>query len=201
MEIKKNGLNLHQIKSKSTPVPCGNIGNLEEFISQQISGNSSVVAYLDYKVQIGKFKDKKFQFYKDGKFETKYIQRLRVFNETQELLIWRSSDGLRGRLRTDDGAGNDTYIVDALQVLFGTEAESLDGAHTKISEKRGTELILPFSGETLKQVQGDKEDKKNRMCIKTRNYVIPNDVHQATYEDCRFVCFVYQEGDHEKKLE
>lgn len=200
MEIKKNGLDLHQIKSKSTPVPCGNIGNLEEFISQQISGDAFVVAYLDYKVLIGRFKDKKFQFHNNEKFESKYVQKLRVCNETQELLIWRSFDGLRGRLRTDE-TGNDTYVVDALQVLFGTEAESLNGNYTKISERRGTELILPFSRETLKQVQGDKWNKKNRVCIKTRNYIKPNDVHQATYEDCRFVCFVHREGYHERKLE
>lgn len=196
MEITKNGLHLHQIKSKSTPVPCGNIGNLEEFISQQISGNSFVVAYLDYKVIIGRFEDKKFQFYNGENLELKYVQRLRVFNEAQELLIWRSSDGLGGRSRTDE-AGNDTYVVDARQVLFGTEATFLDNNYTKISEKRGTELTLPFSGiDTM-----NEKSKKNRVCIKTRNYIKPNDVHQVTYEDCRFVCFVYREGNHERALE
>ena len=186
-------MHLHQIKSTSTPVPCGNIGNLEKFISKQIPANSFVVAYLDYKVLIGRFEDEKFQFYKDEKFEPKHVQRFRVFNETQELLVWRSSEGLKGRIRTDE-TGNDMYVVDALQVLFGTEAEPVEGNYTKISERRGTVLILPFSGlDTM-------NEKKNRVCIKTRNYVKPNDVHQATYADCRFVCFVHRDRGHEREL-
>ncbi|MCH7974162.1 MAG: hypothetical protein IH949_09800, partial [Bacteroidetes bacterium] len=53
---------------------------------------------------------------------------------------------------------------------------------TEISEKRGTKLILPFDKVNV-------DDKENRVKIQTRNYVGFNEIHQATYVDCRFVDF------------
>lgn len=172
------GLILKKIKSKISPAKL-NDSDLNQSISENIKDKSFVAAYLDYKVLIGKFEDKRLYFYDDESFEARYIQRLRVFNEDRELLIWRSSDGLKGRLRID-GEGDDAFVVDAEQVLFGTEAEDLKG-FTRIREKRGTELILPISDLRI-------DDKKNRAFIKTRNYIGFNeDTHQAGYIDCRFV--------------
>lgn len=159
---------------------------LIKLISQVISIKSYVVAYLDYKVLIGRYEDKAFCFSKkeDEAFKPKHIQKLRIFNETQEIFIWRSSEGLKGRLRIDE-TGDTTDVVDAHQVLFGTKAEPVDGNYTKITEKRGTELILPF-------VLSNIDAKRNRVFIKTRNYIDYidyNEVNQATYVDCRFVGF------------
>lgn len=178
--MKDNGLDLHTIKSKLEPY--SNIDNLEEPLSR-ISDQSFIVAYLDYKVLIGTYEDSRFYFYNNETFDNKYIQRLRVFNNDQELLVWRSHDGLNGRLRTDSD-GDSTEVVDAHQVLFGTKSkpEPSDNSYTKIFEDRGTELILPFK-------ELDVDEKKNRITIKTRNYISYNEVHQATYVDCRFVEF------------
>ncbi|MCF6147693.1 MAG: TIGR03984 family CRISPR-associated protein [Candidatus Kuenenia sp.] len=178
-----NGLQLREIKSKSIPFPVKNkdIEDFEKCISARISVKSYIVAYLDYKVLIGTFENGVFHFYKDEKFDPKHIQKLRVFNQTQELYLWRSSDGMRGRYRTDE-EGKETFVVDAEQVLFGTKAEPPDSGFTKITETRGTELTLPFSNLSV-------DDKRNRVFIKTRNYIDYNEVNQATYVDCRFMGF------------
>ncbi|MCF6157620.1 MAG: TIGR03984 family CRISPR-associated protein [wastewater metagenome] len=179
-----NGLQLQEIKSQSNPFPIDNIEtmeNLEKCIAAQIQDKSYVVAYLDYKVLIGTFENRGFHFFQNEEFDPKYIQKIRVFNQTQELYLWRSSDGMRGRYRTDE-EGKETFVVDAEQVLFGTKAEPPDGGFTKITETRGTELTLPFSNLSV-------DDKRSRVFIKTRNYIDYNEVKQATYVDCRFMGF------------
>lgn len=183
------GLCPKTIKSEIDPTPLqlGNDMNLKDIISQRMPGKSYVVAYLDYKVLIGTFDTTGFHFY-DGKtfintFKPEYIQKLRIFNKTQEIFIWRSSEGLKGRLRIDE-TGDTAEVVDACQVLFGTKAEPLDGGFTKITENRGTELTLPFSNLSI-----NEDYKRNRVFIKTRNYIGYNEVNQATYIDCRFVGF------------
>ena len=181
--MENNGLVLHTIKSRSEHFD--RIDNLDEYLSE-ISGKSFVIAYLDYKVLIGTCENSKFSFCCNEIIEAKHLQQLRVFNNDMELLVWRSNDYLKGRLRTDS-EGETTEVVDAHQVLFGTESkpEPLDSLYTKIFEDRGTELSLPFSGLTVDV----KENRKNRVFIKTRNYIDYNKVQQAGYVDCRFLGF------------
>lgn len=88
------------------------------------------------------------------------------------------------RLRHDND-GKDIYVVDAHQAMFGTKNESISNSFTKISEERVAPLILPF--ENIKLENNDKI--KTRVFVKTRNYIGYNDVHQATYVDCRFMGF------------
>ncbi len=178
--MKANGLTLVTIKSKRKPVSVQD--GLLKLVVEHFSGSKAfIVAYLDYRVLIGIFENGRFSFYENETFDAKFIQRLRVFNHEKELLIWRSRDRLNGRLRIDS-EGHDTDVVDAEQVLFGTKAEDM-GDYTRLTEDRGTEIILPFTGI-------DVDGKKKRVCIKTRNYVDYNKItHQATYVDCRFVGF------------
>lgn len=177
--MKANGLTLHGIKSEARPVVFRD--DLPGMISEHLRDDKAfVAAYLDYKVLFGRFENKVFAYYGNDTVEPRFIQRLRVFNRRQELLIWRSYDGLKARLRTDE-QGEDTEVVEAEQVLYGTNAEHI-GNFTKLTEDRGTELILPFSGLNV-------NDKKDRICVSTRNYIGYNEAHQATYVDCRFLGF------------
>ncbi|MDP3149831.1 MAG: CRISPR-associated protein Csx19 [Ignavibacteria bacterium] len=177
METNKSGLSLYKIAS--TAIGTEVIEDLSE-INKIISEKSFVVAYLDYKVLIGKYIGASFMFYNNEQIEPKYIQRMRIFNENEELMLWRSEGKLKGRLRKDN-EGDEVNVVDADQVLFGTIPNAING-FTRITEERGTELILPFKN--LKVDNG-----KNRMKITTRNYVGFNEIHHATYVDCRFVGF------------
>ncbi len=183
--MEANGLELIQRDSKVIKFDI--IEDLQSDIVNNFKEKSFVVAYLDYKVLIGTWENVSFCFYNNNtlKENEKYIQKLRVFNKNKELMVWRTSAGLKGRLRTDK-EGTGTEIVVAKQVLFGTEKEkSYNGNFIGITEGRGTTLILPFG-----DIKFDNDGKLvSRICIKTYNYIGYNALHQATYGDCRFVSF------------
>jgi len=180
-ELKANGLELIEIKSEARPFAKINWQALQEALNKNFVGNSYVVAWLDHEVRIGLWQNQNFLFYENKLSDLKYVQRLRVFDQQKELLVWRSNGEWKGRLRIDD-QGEETAVVVAHQLLFGTTAKSLNGHFTEIGEKRGTKLILPFANLKV-------DDQRNRVFIKTHNYVKTNAVHQAGYFDCRFVAF------------
>lgn len=180
--LEANGLKLIELHSYAEPVNDIDRDKLYVVLRENFAGKCYVVAWLDYKVLIGTWEDEAFHFYKGEQFEQKFIQRLRVFNQQKEFLVWRSNGRLKGRLRTDDFSGTGTTAVVAHQVLFGTTSQALNAHFTEISEVRGTKLILPFSNVKV-------DNKRSRVFIKTHNYVTFNAVHQATYSDCRFVAF------------
>lgn len=134
--------------------------------------NGYFVAYLDYKVLIGKFCATSFQ---GEKFDPKFVQRLRLFHQSKELYIWRQDKNtFCSRLRVD-GQGDDVDVIDAWQVIYGTKIK--DGV---LTEDRGTHLVIPFT---------DIKESDLPIKIHTRNYIGYNKLGQAGYEDCRFVAF------------
>jgi CRISPR-associated protein (TIGR03984 family) len=181
--MEANGLKLHTIKSKlEEPKPLS-INSLDD-IKTYIKKDALVVAYLDYKVFVCRYNNKAFEFYENHTLDLKYIQKIRIFNEYEEFLAWRSGNGLKGRYRKD-GDGDEIYVVDSEQVLFGTDKEDKGNGFTRLFEKRGTEIILPFTGLDVK----DKAEGK-RVFLQTRNYIGCNEAGQATYVDCRFMEFI-----------
>jgi CRISPR-associated protein (TIGR03984 family) len=182
---KANGLELYLIKSKAEPL---SINNLEHALSL-FNSTGYAVAYLDYKVLIGKVNNNGFEFFNNEKIEEKYIQKLRLFNDDKELLIWRDNNGLKGRLRID-GEGEETFVVDACQVLWGTKKDELGNGWIKLFEDRGTELILPYDEGVI------IDNKRNRLFIMTRNYIsFHPETNQATYFDCRFIKFTNKQSE------
>lgn len=174
--MKANGIELKEIKSKAEVVT---INNLDDALSC-FNSNGYVVAYLDYKVLIGGISNNRFEFYGSETIEEKYIQRLRLFNDQKELLIWHGNSTLNGRLRIDD-EGDDTFVVEAYQVLWGTDKKDLGNGWSRLYEERGTELILPVGNVEI-------NNKKKRLFLKTRNYITFHPkTYRATYGDCRFV--------------
>ncbi|OQY09431.1 MAG: CRISPR-associated protein [Desulfobacteraceae bacterium 4572_187] len=146
-------------------------------------------AWLHYAVRIGTWSGNAFHFHDAGALQLKYMQRVRIFDDQSELLVWRGRAGLQGRLRRDDANGTGVHAVEAGQVLFGTRnGEAPSDEYTEITEDRGTTLILPFRDVRV-------NDKRDRIAVKTRNYVEYNAMHQATYADCRFVGFRFGKED------
>lgn len=160
--------------------------NLPEILNTKLSGEKyNVVAYLDYEVKIGfctKDKDYNFIFSDNSKIDTKYIQKIRVFNKNEELYLWRSNNSLKGRIRKDS-IGTSTEYLDVEQVIFGTDNKSNNDFITLSESKRGIKITLPDNGFEV-------NEKEKRVAIKTRNYIDYNEIFQATYKDCRFVEFV-----------
>ncbi len=182
---KDNGLELQSVKTEAVSIKRLEFDEFDSFKSTvgDYFGkqNGFCVFYLDYKVLIGKYVDENFRFYNNELFKPQYIQKMRLFNGDYELYIWRRSDGeFAGRLRID-GKGTDTDVVDAWQILWGTQMEHL-GEFSKIYEERGTKLIVPFKDITV-------DNGKNRVFLHTRNYIGHNEYGQAGYEDCRFINF------------
>lgn len=172
--VKENGLKLHSVKTKTKQYPKSDFYSL---VKNWGNDRGYFVAYLDYKVLIGKFCNEAFQ---GEKFDDpKFIQKMRLFNKSKELYIWRKNENsFCGKLRID-GEGEDWDVIDAWQALYGTRCEEKN-AGTLLSEERGTEIVIPFSG--IKE-----SDLPIR--IHTRNYIGYNELGQAGYEDCRFVAF------------
>lgn len=185
-----NELTITDIVSTAHPIQAVPVEHcqLATIVAPSFKQPSWFVAYLDYRVVIGNYTPPaSWAFYReepDEELQPQYVQRLRVFNQDEELLLWRSGREIRGRFRTD-ATGTPCEVVEAKQVLFGTriDPEFTAAGFTKITEARGTSLILPFQ-----KVQVDEQEQ--RIFIKTRNYIGYNDVQQATYVDCRFVDFV-----------
>jgi CRISPR-associated protein (TIGR03984 family) len=185
--MKTNGLTYLTLKTSSPNVTI----NSEQDILDNAPDKAWFIAYLYHRVVIGKFENKQFVYYNQENDDVKLsnILKLRVFNEDCELFVWKTSlGGYRARLRTDV-QGSEQGIVEAKQVLFGTKAEQLANGYTKLTEDRGTEIILPITNLIV-----DKNDK--RLCIKTRSYIgYIEKTGQATYEDVRFVDFVKYEEE------
>ena len=188
--MKENGLELIEIGSTVTcPFESKPDESPENVLMENIKEKAFAVVWLDYKVLIGTWDGKDFQFYNNETFKNKYLQRMRVFNKNREMLVYRTGNGFKGRLRNDDD-GKGIEVIVATQVLFGTKKDESckDGSYTKITEERGTSLVLPFGGL-------DVDDKEKRIFIKTHNYIDYNAVNQATYVDCRFISFCDNETD------
>ncbi len=195
-----NGLTSKPILSLSEPLSENNLTmvatseQLISTISKYIQAPSFFAAYLDYRVVIGRYNGEKWEFYpleEDEEILPKYLRRLRVFNQDEELLLWRSGQTLKGRFRKD-GEGDEIEIAEAQQVLFGTKkGKRHNERFTEIREDRGASLILPFT-----TIQFDKDDKLvSPIHLMTRNYLDYNSIHQATYVDCRFAGFVQERNE------
>ncbi|MBT9146891.1 MAG: hypothetical protein DDT32_00638 [Syntrophomonadaceae bacterium] len=153
------------------------------FLQKHHNDSGFVIAYLDYKVLIGKFAGE-LTFWEREKFEPKYLQRLRLFNENRELLIWKSGqNGYKSRLRVDGGdQGREEHAVEAEQVLWGTRGEKCEEGWTRLSEERGMDFVLPIDATQV-------NNHARRVKLKTINYIAYNELGQAGYYDCRFVNF------------
>jgi CRISPR-associated protein (TIGR03984 family) len=160
---------------------------LEQLVGDFIQ-DGKVVAYLNYKVLIGKIDQGRLEFYEDEEFNPKYLLQLRAFDPDREFYIYRKNlNRFLLRYRTD-GAGESVEAVETKQILWGryNEAVSLQTGWVRLSEKRGVELTLPYD-QRLKQ--------GTSIWLKTRNYIGYNDIHQAGYIDSRFVKFEPEEVD------
>lgn len=146
-----------------------------------------VVVWLDHQVRLGNWTPDGFEFYQSQAIQLEHIQRIRIFNAQEELHLWRSSKGLTGRLRRENGLGDQIEAVRARQILVGTASESL-GNYTRIYEDRGYELILPLS-----KIELDQPGK--RCYVETLNYLAFNELGQIGYIDCRFVSLGMTRGE------
>ncbi len=183
-ELAANGLQLTSFPSSAFSIDDMDSPKLSEYLREHFD-IAKIVLWLDNEVRIGLWSENNFHFYKSNNFEFRYVQRLRAFNADKEIHIWRSREGWKGRIRIDKDGGEETDVVIAHQLLFGTKGERLDSQFIKLEEKRGTNLILPLANFKF----NNNGNPQSRIFIMTHNYVKTNEMNQATYYDCRFVAF------------
>ncbi len=175
--MKNNGLTLKKIKSTTkTNITINSLDEIKDYIQEE----SFVVAYLDNEVLFGKYENGKFVFFNGRVIDINFLKRLRVFNQREELHIWRIDGNLQARYRKD-GEGEDTEVIESNQVIFGTDFEHL-GDYTLLKEQRGTNVILPGKWEA--------DNNKKRVAVKTRHYIEYLNGYQASYCDSRLLDFV-----------
>lgn len=178
--LSENGLELKSINTNY--ISIDEVRDLARAVEEHFNSDGYVVAYQTNKLLIGRYESQNFKFYNADRIDERFLLKVRIFNHMKELLLWRVNGMLRGRLRIDT-EGEESFVVDAYQQLWGTDQKRIDTNFTKIFEERGTELILPFSSLEV-------DNKKNKVFIKTRNYIEFNKkTSLSTYGDCRFVGF------------
>jgi CRISPR-associated protein (TIGR03984 family) len=189
---KPNGLIYSKVKTTTT---LFDLSSDADIFKNAPTKDAWFIAYLFHRVVIGKVVNKQFEYYKqaDKDVVLANIQKLRIFNKDAELFVWRTNQGkYKARLRKDD-VGEEQGVVDARQVMFGTEAKPVNETYSCLTEKRGTEIILPLKDLGIKD--SEINDGKGRLCIHTRSYIGYIEDTQATYEDVRFVKFVIYKED------
>ncbi|MCK9280544.1 MAG: CRISPR-associated protein Csx19 [Melioribacteraceae bacterium] len=180
-----NGLELIKIKSRAESVTIDS-NSLETSIVAKIKDDSYFLAFLNNNVLVGKFGSGKFIDGDSQLIDSNHLQKLRVFNKNEELLIWKTNGELKARYRKDE-EGDDSLAVDAHQVLFGTETKG-----NIISEERGTSIALPFEVPEMKP-----GNPKDRVKIHTRNYLSLNEAGQYSYTDSRLIGFTFGKDNKE----
>lgn len=200
------------IKKIASIVKTGILGNhsvtLEDFINfvkntiGHIDTAMFAVAYMDNGIFIGKF-DKNayvFKFYNNYPLKMEYLQKIRIFNENEELNVWRTFDGDRNFIygfrhiydidnadtasnNAEDGDVRPYYCKDVNQILLGTKIINIEERFVELNEERGLSIVMPNEGFKV-------DDGKNRIAIKTRNYIDFGRNFIASYIDARFLKFV-----------
>jgi len=138
-----------------------------EFIISQFPEAKAVVWYYN---EI-KFYNIKNSIWNEERRSLENVVRLRMFDASKELHIWRSNNELKGRLR-DDTAGSPVKYVDARLILNGTRfTKTADGILAE--EDKGIQFSLPYA--ELWKLEGTNK----RAILSTRNYIGYSDLNQA----------------------
>ncbi|MBX2929799.1 MAG: hypothetical protein KF852_18340 [Saprospiraceae bacterium] len=151
---------IQQIASTSTPVAWESI----EAIAQRI-GEGYIILWQHHAISTGLIEGGKIHWRSEAKpvMDDAHLLKIRAFNEVREYYFWRSSDGMRGRLRSDE----DGEVQDFLDAKM---------------------MLRSVVGKPLQKVRHDLVS--NQLTLITRNYIgYDRDTYQAGYVDSRFVAF------------
>lgn len=203
LKINEEKLKLCYTVKKSSFETCkqcelSEFSSLETLVRDKFGDEGFCVFYLDNEVLFGKYYGSNFLFFERDHPKLKYIQKMRLFNQEKELLLWRKrwkgqSGDFAFRLRVDE-EGEDVDVVEAMQILWGTAAgQTPDKNFTELSEKRGMKLNIPLKDFVV------NDGEETRLFVLTRNYITYEtddpSYMQASYFDSRFVSFTDKDGE------
>lgn len=134
-------------------------------IAKNIVGGYAVL-WQHHAVFTGQIKDGRIEWLNSESPVTddKHMVRLRAFNQNEEYHFWRTSDGIKGRLRRDGETEGESDVIDTKMILRSVVAHP------------------------LKKIRADFEE--GTLAVLTRNYIdYDAQTKQAGYVDSRFVNF------------
>lgn len=75
------------------------------------------------------------------------VQQLRLFGDDEELLLWRTSDGLKGRVLKDSQIPTDESLKPSVEkvIVMGNKVEESVGDFSRVTDLSGRWQILPWS--------------------------------------------------------
>ena len=183
-----NGLCIKNIKSwveeenKNRKIKKDELQNINQFIKDKFKTDTgTAVFYLNYGIRFANWVNSELKCQIEEKNISDHLLEARIFNDDRELKIWKASSGYYYRLRIDDENNENCEVIDANQNLWGTQTEPVGTNWTKLTEERGTELIIPLT------VVAKKGDSKPLVYVKTRNYIDYTEYGQASFVDSRFI--------------
>ena len=181
------GVNENTIMSelkKIKPLEFQTSEGIASYIEKYVKEGELIVITTSH-VWLGIWKDGKATFHPKAEdpLNPDSLLNFRVFNADKELYMWRKGiKRFEGRIRIDS-EGSSTEVIEVEHVLWGTKSDRLEGKWTKISEDRGTEIILPYE---FSLHQKTEMNRKRRVKLITRYYIDYIESIQAGYVDSRF---------------
>lgn len=161
---------------------------LDEVIRQHMQHPGSVISWQPYRILWGRWQNQTIQWANMETVQIRDIQEIRVFNETEELHLYRAGRPLMGRYICDDSGNTVTHYVDTTAPLLGNESTTLGDGFIQLRDKeRKLQMAIPANNP-------DENEKHPYYGLKTRNYVTIYDNGQAGYGDYRFVAIIPAKG-------
>lgn len=161
---------------------------LDEAIKKHMKQPGSVVSWQTYQIVWGRWQNEAFQWSSKVDVTIEDIQEIRVFNETEEIHLYRSGSQFIGRYMSDGTGDAVTHYVDTTAPLLGNGTTALDDGFVRLRDKeRKLQMVIPAD-------TPDTNEKQLYYGLKTRNYVTIYDNGQAGYGDYRFVAIIPAKG-------
>ena len=157
-------------------------GTLQDIVPRYIKGTADVAVWQRQRIVCCIFDGQAIQLAGQGAFEEEQVLEVRIFNEKEELHLWRRGSAYEGRY-VADGEGDSQSHVDCLARLWG-HTTACDGTFATLTDKeRFLELTVPC------------HEKADYYGLVTRNYIEADEkTGQAGYCDYRFVRIEAAEG-------
>lgn len=111
-----------------------------------------LVAWLFHALVFGRVENGQIVFpgFSDAGVLDKFLIRVRLFNQDQEVYLYRSSNVVAGRFREDfrdeqlaPEDSTETLVKDLDGVLLGRARKDLNGSWMTVSSQRGSRFVVP----------------------------------------------------------
>jgi len=74
------------------------------------------------------------------------LQMARLFDDTREIMVWRTGEGAWRARSLTDGTGKSCETLDEAQVMWGTRTEATGGGFTRVTDgEQGLRHAVPLS--------------------------------------------------------